>query len=295
MQIPFFEKLLKLVNADVKDDSDFVWVDARELAEFISKETAKTLVSFIQKFSVQPIALSKVFTSWKEFKAFEPVIDKLNVKGSFPDLAKLGERVAKRFPVLVLIDVGGSILCRTGEKLAVERRSGATFCQIKQHYQYYRPGFDHFLARLMTHPRVQLGFYTSIMRKNVMPLLFKIFELKALQDYRTDIFEIFDQSYNIDDARPGRKPYATKRCLERVLDNEKVKQYKFTKENTIMIDSEVIKILDYPENSITVKPYGVLDVMQATSGHEEILLEVATYLDGLLSSTESVPEYLNSH
>jgi hypothetical protein len=61
------------------------------------------------------------------------------------------------------------------------------------------------------------------MRKNVMPLLFKIFDLSTLQDHRTEIFEIFDQSYNSDDARPGRKPYATKRCLEKVLDNDKVK------------------------------------------------------------------------
>lgn len=133
------------------------------------------------------------------------------------------------------------------------------------------------------------------MRKNVMPLLFKIFDFQALQDHRTEIFEIFDQSYNNDDARPGRTPYATKRCLEKVFENDRVNAYKFTKDNTIMIDSEVIKILDYPENSITIKPYEVSDVLNATGGHEEIFLEVATYIDDLVNSVDSVPDFIKGN
>lgn len=65
------------------------------------------------------MAVAKLFSSWKEYKAFEKVIATLEVKNSFPELANLHERVAKRFPILVLVDVGGSILCRTGERLAI--------------------------------------------------------------------------------------------------------------------------------------------------------------------------------
>lgn len=60
------------------------------------------------------------------------------------------------------------------------------------HHHYYRPQFENFLAQLITHPRVQLGFYTSIQRKNVMPLLFKIFDLPSLSQHRALIFEVFD-------------------------------------------------------------------------------------------------------
>ncbi|TNV77540.1 hypothetical protein FGO68_gene17698 [Halteria grandinella] len=288
LQVQFFEKLLKQGN------TDYIWVDARELADLLSEEMARTLVRVIEKFNPKAVELSKVFKSWKEFKAFEPVLERLNLQGGFPDLAKLKEYASKRFPVLVLIDVGGSIMCRTGEKIAVDHLSSSNFCQIKQHYHYYRPGFDHFLARLISHQRVQLGFYTSIMRKNVLPLLFQLFQCKNLRAYSTDISMIFDQSYNSDDARPGRKPFATKRCLERVLDDDHVKG-NFTKDSILMIDSDVLKILDYPDNAITMKPYETEDVLQKTAGHEDILFEVATYLDGLLDSTESAPEYLNSH
>lgn len=92
----------------------------------------------------------------------------------------------KKDPILILIDVGGSILYRQGSKLLIDRRLKTNeYCQIKMHHHYYRPQFDHFLAQLISHPRVQLGFYTSIMRKNVMPLLFKIFDLPKLNAYRS--------------------------------------------------------------------------------------------------------------
>lgn len=264
--IPFFKTLLKEVNKDVPETEDYVWIDARDIADLITEETAETLVRLITKFSPKPVELSKTFKSWKEFTSFKPILDKFELHKSFADLAKLETSVGNRFPVLLLIDVGGSILYRASEKLSVAKMTSAQYCQIKMHHHYYRPGFQTFLARLITHPRVKLGFYTSIMRKNVMPLLFKIFDLPALAEHRTEIFEIFDQSYNMDDARPGRKPYATKRSLERVFDHEKVKNFNFTKENTLMIDSEVIKILDYPDNSITVKPYEVEDVLNASTG-----------------------------
>lgn len=100
------------------------------MGDFITAETARTLVRVIEKFCPKAVELSKVFTSWKEFTAFEPVLERLNLKGGFPNLAKLKEYVSKRFPVLVLIDVGGSIMCRTGEKLPVDHHhlSSSNFC-----------------------------------------------------------------------------------------------------------------------------------------------------------------------
>jgi hypothetical protein len=62
-----------------------------------------------------------------------------------------------------------------------------------------------------------------------------------------------------------------------------------------MIDSEVVKIVDYPENSITIKAYEVKDVLERTGGHEAYLSEYASYIDSLLESDESVPQYITSH
>ncbi len=56
--------------------------------------------------------------------------------------------------------------------------------------------------------------------------------------------------------------YATKRSLERVLDHHKCRDEKFNMSNTLMIDSEAIKIRDYLNNAITVKPYDIDEVLK---------------------------------
>ena len=131
---------------------------------------------------------------------------------------------------------------RSGERLPIERKSSKEYCQIKMHHHYYRPFFDDFLAKLMSHPRVQLGFYTSIMRKNAIPLLFKIFDLPKMNPHKNKIMEVFDQQYNIPDVGPGKKEYATKRCLKKVFEHHKCKELGFGLHNTLLIDSEKDKV-----------------------------------------------------
>lgn len=161
-----------------------------------------------------------------------------------------------KFPILVLIDVGGSILYRTGQKLPIKKQlSSKEYCQIKMHHHYYRPMFDDFLAQLLAHPRIKLGFYTSIMRKNVMPLLFKIFELPKLNPHRSSIFDVFDQNYNVPDIGEGRSEWATKRSLEKVFEHQRCQEFGFGFHNTLLIDSELDKVRDYPKNSIVLKSY----------------------------------------
>ena len=45
------------------------------------------------------------------------------------------------------------------------------------HY-YLRPGFKTFIRRLVEHPRSKFCFYSSIMRKNLIPVLFEILDDK---------------------------------------------------------------------------------------------------------------------
>ena len=194
---------------------------------------------------------------------------------------------------MILIDVGGSILYRSSAKLQTDRRFKSNeYCQIKMHHHYYRPQFDHFLAQLLSHPRVQLGFYTSIMRKNVMPLLFKMFDLPALNVHRSNIFEVFDQSYNAPLNDPTKPIYATKRDLIKVLDHYKCKEFGFGLHNTMMIDSDVSKVTDYPKNSIVIKEYEESEVKKPTEDQSKILLEVRDYLYKLLDDCNDVRTYL---
>jgi len=106
-------------------------------------------------------------------------------------------------PILVLIDIGGTLLYRcSGNKLTypMEKEGGKLKevkldFSIKRHHHYYRQYMQDFLSRLLTHPRVKLAFYSSITRRNLMPLLSKILEIRQLKPVRSKIFEAFDQEY----------------------------------------------------------------------------------------------------
>ena len=125
-----------------------------------------------------------------------------------------------------------------------------------------------------------------------MPLLFKIFDLPTLNQYRSQIFEVFDQTYTVADIGPGKKAYATKRCLEKVLEHHKCKEFNFDEHNTLMIDSELDKVIDYPKNSIVIKPYEAEEVLKPTEDQSKILLTVRDYIFELLEEASDVREHL---
>ena len=85
-------------------------------------------------------------------------------------------------------------------------------------------------------------------RKNVMPLLFKLFDLPALNDHRDTIFEVFDQTFNSPLNDPSLPVYSMKRDLSKVFDHSKCKEYGFGLHNTLMIDSDLKKVKEYQVN-----------------------------------------------
>ena len=258
----------------------------------ISADQARSLVNFVRLYAPNLDGIGKAFKNYRAYKEFAPVAIALGLNQKIA-LEKVKEDAQKSDPILILIDVGGSILYRSGKKLNLaERQSGKSYCQIKMHHHYYRPNFDIFLQQLISHPRVQLAFYTSIMRKNVMPLLFKIFDMPTLSPHRQYIFEVFDQDYNVPDLGPSKKPYATKRCLTKVLEHHKCIDFGFNEHNVLMIDSELDKVRDYPLNSIVINAYDEDDVLHPTTDQSKILTTVRDYVDTLLEDCDDVQEYL---
>ncbi len=132
--------------------------------------------------------------------------------------------------------------------------------RLRGHLHFYRPHFETFLTTLIQHPRVKLAFYTSITQKNAVKLLFEIFESPYLKPFKSDLFALFDQEYNTKDPGEGREKWATKRDLEKVFTHPKVKQLGFDYSNTLIIDSESVKVRDFPKNSIVLKPYTLEDL-----------------------------------
>jgi hypothetical protein len=117
------------------------------------------------------------------------------------NLKELKLSVFNQHPLLVCCDIGGSILYRCSEKLDIERKIDFS---IKRHIHYYRPYKDDYLISILEHPRVKFVIYSSIMRRNIMPLMFKIFDAPKLKNFKSKVFEVLDAEYNVPDIGPGK-------------------------------------------------------------------------------------------
>jgi len=155
------------------------------------------------------------------------------------------------------MDIGGSICYRCGQRLQTDRKVDY---QVKAHFHYFRPYYDDFMKAIIEHPRVKFAVYTSIMRKNVMPLLMNIFNQTKLKHLKNQVFEVFDQEYNAKDAQ-GPEVWSTKRDLNKVWGKDRVKDLGIGPKNTLMIDSEPFKVRDFLANTFLLEPYTVEEVL----------------------------------
>ena len=91
-------------------------------------------------------------------------------------------------------------------------------------------------------------------------MLFEIFESPYLKPFKADLFALFDQEYNTKDPGEGREKWATKRDLSKVLTHPKALGFNFN--NTLIVDSDGVKVRDYPLNSVVLKPYSLEDLFE---------------------------------
>ena len=67
----------------------------------------------------------------------------------------------KENPILLLIDIGGTLLYRQkGNKIGGKIK--LPDFKIKIHCHYYRPYYAEFLKSLVSHPRTKFALYSSI-------------------------------------------------------------------------------------------------------------------------------------
>lgn len=158
-------------------------------------------------------------------------------------------------PILILLDIGGSLMYRHGSSEPPESLDKVPDFKMRGHLHYFRPHYHTFLTTLLQHPRVNLAFYTSITQKNAVKLLFEVFESPYLKPFKGEVYALFDQAYNTKDPGEGRDSWATKRDLNKVFKNPKVQASGFSWHNTLLVDSDAVKVRDYPLNSLILEPY----------------------------------------
>ena len=102
--------------------------------------------------------------------------------------------MCKKFKIMILIDLNRIIFYRKPKEEQILTNRSLDF-KIKFYDHFLRPGYKTFLRRLIEHPRGSFFVYTSIINKNLTPILFSILDEKSgLIDLRNKI-GLFDQSY----------------------------------------------------------------------------------------------------
>jgi hypothetical protein len=115
-----------------------------------------------------------------------------------------------------------------------------------------------------------------------------------LKPFKGEVFALFDQPFNTKDPGEGREPWATKRDLNKVFDHPKVKSIGFSWHNTLLVDSDAVKVREYPLNSLILEPY-TLDYLLNRFEHDDQTLPQALQLIlEILHSTDNVQSYLST-
>lgn len=217
------------------------------LLEHLKEADLPCFIRFVEEVeSVSFDAVIEIISGFQQFTRLEAQIKAvLDVPQSRMDWFK--DEVCKKFPLLVLIDLGGTLFYRTSDRDA----KGLNFStKITKYFYFFRPGHIEFLTALYNHPRITLGYYSSIMARNILPALTQLLvgKLKPLAEDPI----IFDQDFcPLMKDHPYMKdlltdPWDRYRDLEQVwkaevLEDEN-KKPRFGHNNTLVIDSDAVKV-----------------------------------------------------
>lgn len=137
--------------------------------------------------------------------------------------------------------------------------------KLGRNFHYFRDGHVEFLKALLCHPRVQFAFYSSIMRKNILPIIQNMFK-DDMGYFQEHMLALFDQTYNRAAPDITGEKWGQIRDLERVWSDVKLMELgkgldmTFGPENTLMLDSDEISVHDCFQNALIVDRYDRDDV-----------------------------------
>jgi hypothetical protein len=251
------------------------------------------MMTYIIKYDPKPEKQAKVIFggSVTRLNKFSAMAEELGLAEKLY-LDRIQREVFKLTPVLILLDIGGSLMYRHGAPEMPKGLDKEPDFKLRGHLHFFRPHYHTFLTTLIQHPRVRLGFYTSITQKNAVKLLFEVFESPYLKPFKGEVFALFDQAYNTKDPGEGRDSWATKRDLAKVFQHPKVSEQGFSWHNTLLVDSDAVKVRDYPANSMILERYSLDHLLSRFDHQDETLPQALSEILHLLNSTDNVQTYL---
>lgn len=240
-----------------------------------------------------------------DIKSVEEDVDDLDF-----DNFKLGAEATSR-KTLILLDFNGTLAHREKiENSLIQKRAHykVRYCKF-----YIRPGARQLVCRLLNDPRCEVAVYTSIMKKNIWPVIseFDAYFQKMSQEGKWEpvqcgdsvitthssmqqgILTLFDQEYNSSDPE-GENYWDTIRDLNKIWKAPQIRSMKFDATNTLLIDAEARKVRKHKENSVVIPEYTGRHVVENVN--DRSLLDLAKYLDCIMiemqDTTSSIPAIL---
>lgn len=200
--------------------------------------------------------------SYADYLAVSEMIKQFALSAFVKTQEKVQTEVSYKFPVLILINPGS---------LLYKRIFKDEKCSEKHHfkensYRYFlRPGYHNFLKTLCDHPRARIGFYSSMMLDNCMPVIINILEdadlIEELED--TEVFyadHCSEMTKHPQMRKLADKAYDKYRDLDKVWETDFCKNLMFGAENTLCIDAHLTEVQLCRLNSLVPFEYTLEDV-----------------------------------
>lgn len=211
--------------------------------------------------------------------------------------------------LLILVDLCGTLVFKT--KTGSREREYATLSR-RRHPDFehrfnsfwVRPGARELLAELTNDPRIQPAVYTSMLDKNVYPIVMSLDASEARGGpWRTPVKVaggsrsvsthtslapvaqdwLFDQGFNapdLEESTPSRPAF--KRDLGRVWRHPRVRREGYGAHNTLLIEPDLSKARDWRSNTISALPYTADDVLTDGTRARASLDELRDYLENYI-------------
>lgn len=151
--------------------------------------------------------------------------------------------------VLILLDMNETLIVR--RRNIIECQTVPDLRAVKN--VYFRPGYEDFLYKLLTHPKATVAIYSSMVLENIKFCIEGMMSHERLAPLKENLTLYFDKQYNAID-KTKLKETATMRDLHKVWKDPKCMGV-YGEKNSIVIDNDHRKIRMHKENAIVVDSF----------------------------------------
>ena len=263
-----------------------------EDAKLEDEEFERFLIILEKLHKLGPVKELYGVENFRELVIFEEMMQKMNIGSYLVDqISELRGNMCGERKILLLFNLNETLLLNSDTQLPKRPYDLKVPKGKNCKYVYLRPGFRGILIQTLIHSRVKVGFYSSMMEKNMTPLINLLFKDRELSKLRKRIIGVYDTNFNDPDPQ-GLHPWSQKRNLSKIWSQKEMKEQGFNSGNTILIESDEESCKGVLANTLLLSPYNADVVNTGRPNSTYFMGKVLEYLLAILREADDVCEYL---